>query len=310
MKISREQMIDQFSKAGYDMVRKHKYLPYQLRGSMASAESYWSALDAGGTMTDSVIVDPNGRYLPRKALTNKRDESLSFLAAMRDATSLGGRRLEEVLPHTRSIVYAGTILLNTILSRTGAAVGLMLTQGLEDYLLMEKGEGSWLGYSYSDRLHTVTHSHAEPLIPRRRVVGVQGRVDIFGQEVTPLRAEEVRRQARELVEQGADVIALVFMFSHLNPAHEQAAAAAIHEVYPQIPVVLSSQMAPTHKEYSRLASVVAQAYAGERARGPGLPRLRLYATCSWRHRTHQLPAALRVLRLRAHRRPVGGVLCW
>jgi acetone carboxylase beta subunit len=81
---------------------------------MASAESYWSALDAGGTMTDSVIVDPSGRYLPGKALTNKRDESLSFVAAMRDAASFGGRRLEEVLPHTRSIVYAGTILLNTI----------------------------------------------------------------------------------------------------------------------------------------------------------------------------------------------------
>lgn len=233
---------------------------------MSTAEYYWSALDAGGTMTDSVIVNPNGGYLAGKALTNKQNESQSFLAAMRDAASLGGRRLEELLPHTWSIVYAGTVLLNTLLSRTGAKVGLMLTQGLEDYLLMEKGEGAWLGYGYADRLHTATHWHAEPLIPRNRVAGVQERVDMFGREFIPIRPEEVKRKAREMVERGAEVIAVVFLFAHLNPAHEQAAAAAIREVYPQLPVVLSHEIAPTHKEYARLASVVAQAYAGERSR--------------------------------------------
>ncbi len=89
---------------------------------------------------------------------------------------------------------------------------------------------------------------------------------MFGQVVIPLRPDEVRRKAQDLIAQGAEVIAVVFMFAHLNPRHEQEAAAALAEVVPAVPVVLSSEMAPAHKEYPRLASVVAQAYAGDRAR--------------------------------------------
>lgn len=64
----------------------------------------------------------------------------------------------------------------------------------------------------------------------------------------------------------ASTIAVMFLFSHMNGAHEQRAAEIIAEEAPDLPVVLSSVLAPTHKEYTRLASVVAQAYAGERAR--------------------------------------------
>lgn len=226
----------------------------------------WIALDAGGTMTDAVIVDQQGNFLVGKHLTDKQDESMSFLGSIRDAVKAARRDLRPTLTESEVIVYAGTIMLNTLLSRTGAKVGLMVTQGFEDYLLMEKGEGGWLGYPYADRLHTVTHVHSEPAVPRSRIVGVQERLDMFGREVIPLRARQVEQKARELVAAGVEVIAVMFLFSHMNPAHEERAARAIRKVARGIPVVLSSAMAPTHKEYTRLASVIAQAYAGERAR--------------------------------------------
>ncbi len=230
------------------------------------ADSNWIALDAGGTMTDAVIVDPGGRFLVGKYLTNKQDESVSFIGSIADAAKADGRQLPDVLPDSEVIVYAGTIMLNTLLSKTGSAVGLLLTQGFEDYLLMEKAEGGWLGYPYSDRLHTVTHHHEDPVIPRNRVRGVQERIDLFGQVAVPLREDDVRAAARELAAAGVEAIGVMFLFSHMNPEHEQRAAAIIAEEAPGLPVVLSSAMAPTHKEYTRLASVVAQAYAGERAR--------------------------------------------
>ncbi|MSR14820.1 MAG: hydantoinase/oxoprolinase family protein [Gammaproteobacteria bacterium] len=226
----------------------------------------WIALDAGGTMTDAVVVDAQGQFLVGKFLTNKQNESISFLGAIKDAAATVGGTLRDTLSASEVVVYAGTIMLNTLLSRTGAKVGLMVTQGFEDYLLMEKGEGGWISYPYADRLHTVTHHHAEPTIPRNRVVGVQERLDMFGTLVIPLRVKDVQQKTRELLEAGAESIAVMFLFSHMNPLHEQAAAKIIRKIDKNIPIVLSSAMAPTHKEYTRLASVVAQAYAGERAR--------------------------------------------
>src|ERR1043166_8575732 len=108
---------------------------------MASHEPNWVALDAGGTMTDAVIVGGAGDFLVGKYLTNKQDESVSFIGSIADAAKTNRQRLEDVLPDSEVIVYAGTIMLNTLLSKTGSKVGLLLTQGFEDYLLMEKAEG-------------------------------------------------------------------------------------------------------------------------------------------------------------------------
>jgi acetone carboxylase beta subunit len=229
-------------------------------------ENNWVALDAGGTMTDAVVVDADGDFLVGKYLTNKQDESISFLGSIGDAAKTDGKTLRDTLSKSDVIVYAGTIMLNTLLSRTGMKVGLMVTQGFEDYLLMEKAEGGWLSYPYADRLHTVTHHHQDPNVPRQRIVGVQERLDMFGAEVIPISEERVAEGARSLIAAGAETIAVMFLFSHMNPAHERAAEKAIRTVSKDIPIVLSSSIAPTHKEYSRLASVVAQAYAGERAR--------------------------------------------
>ncbi|MGE4615970.1 MAG: hydantoinase/oxoprolinase family protein [Gammaproteobacteria bacterium] len=226
----------------------------------------WIALDAGGTLTDAVIVDKQGQFLVGKHLTNKQDESQSFLGAIRDATDTAARDLDQTLGASDVIVYAGTIMLNTLLSKTGAKVGLMVSQGFEDYLLMEKGEGAWISYPYSDRLHTVTHHHADPTIPRNRIVGIQGRLDMFGGEVIPLRKSDVEEKTRALIDQGAESIAVMFLFSHMDPVHERLARKLIRKIDKKIPIILSSEIAPTHKEYTRLSSVVAQAYAGERAR--------------------------------------------
>jgi acetone carboxylase, beta subunit len=226
----------------------------------------WIALDAGGTLTDSVIVDAKGRFLVGKYLTNKADESQSFIGAIKDGAATDNRSVDEMLRNSDVIIYAGTIMLNTLLSKTGAKVGLMVSQGFEDYLLMEKGEGGWISYPYTDRLHTVTHHHEDPAIPRNRIVGIQGRLDMFGTEVIPLRKKDVEERTKILIEAGSESIAVMFLFSHMNPEHEQLAKKIIRRVDKKIPIVLSSEIAPTHKEYTRLASVVAQAYAGERAR--------------------------------------------
>ena len=232
---------------------------------------HFVALDAGGTMTDAVIVDGAGTFMLGKALTDSADESASFLESLHDATALAGPSLGEVLGSSEGIVYAGTVMLNTLLTRSGQLVGLIVTRGMEDYLLMERGEGPWLALPYEGRLHSATHLHNMPYVPKRLVRGVRERIDMFGNVVVAMHEDEVRTAALHLLDAGAEVLAVVFVFSYLNMAHEQRAAEICREVMaegglPETPVVLSSEVSQTTKEYSRLVSVVAQAYAGERAR--------------------------------------------
>lgn len=233
-------------------------------------ERYFMALDAGGTMTDCVILSDSGRVSLGKALTNCGDESASFLDSVRDAVSYGNLGLDAVFSGASSIVYAGTIMLNTILSYSGQRVGLLVTRGMEDYLTQQRAEGSWLGLGYADRLHSVTHYNKPPYVPRRRVRGVQERVDATGRVVIPLRDAEVRRHVAELLTEDVQALGIVFVFAPLNPAHERRAKEIAEEMIREkgleVPVVTSSDLVPTLKEYTRLTSVVLQTYAAEPSR--------------------------------------------
>ncbi len=228
------------------------------------------ALDAGGTMTDCVIIDDAGRVSLGKALTDCADESTSFLDSARDAAAYGSLDLRGVFSQASSIIYAGTIMLNTILSYSGQRVGLLVTQGMEDYLTQQRAEGSWLGLSYADRLHSVTHYNKPPYVPRRRIRGVRERTDMTGRAVIPLRDEEVSRHVAELLGEGIQALGIVFVFASLNPAHEKRAKsiaeAMVRERGLDVAVVTSSELVPTLKEYTRLTSVVLQTYAAEPSR--------------------------------------------
>jgi N-methylhydantoinase A len=227
------------------------------------------SLDAGGTMTDAVIVDGEGNFTTGKALTTPGDESICFANSVQDAASYWGLGVGEVLSSVGSTIYSGTSMINTLLTRSGIRVGLITCKGFEDMVLMERGL-VWLGYSYQDRLHVVTHIHNEPLVPRNMVVGVEERTDMLGVPVIPLNEGEVERGAERLLDLGAEAIAVMFLYSHLNPTHERRAGEIVREVAERrgrdLMVVLSSDVAPIMREYSRLNSVLIQAYAAEPCR--------------------------------------------
>src|SRR5699024_11381015 len=103
----------------------------------------------------------------------------------RDATNLWGLNINKTFEELSVVLYSGTGMLNTLLSRTGQRLGLIVTRGMEDAVLMGRGLQSWAGYSYEDRLHAVTHAHPDPLVPRGRLRGVTWRVDNFGKVVIP-----------------------------------------------------------------------------------------------------------------------------
>src|SRR4051794_17831345 len=133
------------------------------------------AIDAGGTMTDTFIVDESGHFVVGKAQTTPEDEAEGLMNSAEDALRQWEISPEDGFPNIVSGVFSGTAMLNRLLSRNGLDVGVIVTKGQEDNLIMERGIQTYLGYSLADRLHIATHFHNEPIVPRSRVFGVRGR---------------------------------------------------------------------------------------------------------------------------------------
>ena len=184
--------------------------------------------------------------------------------------SFFGISLEALFSGVNVVLYSGTGMLNTLLSRTGRKLGLITTKGLEDMILMGRGLQAWADYSYADRLHAVTHHHPDPLVPRRRTHGVTERIDQFGDIVLPLYEHEVSAAAKKLIADKVDAICIMTIFSHVNPVHEKRIAEICREEIEKAGaatgVYTSHEVRPVIREQSRLNSVLIEAYATSRGR--------------------------------------------
>jgi acetone carboxylase beta subunit len=227
-------------------------------------------IDAGGTMTDTILVDADGHFKIGKSATTPKNEAEGFIASAEDAAEAWGLSLEELFSGVGVVLYSGTGMLNTLLSRTGRKLGLITTKGMEDMILMGRGLQAWADYSYADRLHAVTHAHPDPLVPRRRTHGVTERIDQFGDIILPLYEHEARAAARRLITDKVDAICIMTIFSHVNPAHEKRIAEIcrqeIAKAGADIAVHASHEVRPVIREQSRLNSVLIEAYATSRGR--------------------------------------------
>jgi acetone carboxylase, beta subunit len=244
------------------------------------------AIDAGGTMTDTFVVDDAGSFVVGKAQTTPEDESLGFMESSRDALEQWNLVPEGAFGQVASGIYSGTAMLNRLLSRQGLEIGAIVTAGQEDYLRIERGIQTYLGYSYSDRLHLATHYHNPPLVPRERVKGVRGRIDVLGAEVLPLREDDVRQAAAELLDAGVQGICVCLLFSYRNAEHEIRVGEILAEEAAKRPmtpdgkpgeaegaggraphIFLSSELYPMRRDLPRLNSTLVEAYAAEPSRG-------------------------------------------
>ncbi len=231
------------------------------------------SIDAGGTMTDTFLMDSNGEFTVGKAKTTPDDESRGFVKSSQDALETWGLSVEDAFPNLVSVVYSGTAMLNRLVERESEVnVGILTTGGMEDTLRMGRGRQSYTGFSYSDRLHVNTHKHPEPLIPRNRIRGVRERIDVKGNELIPLESyeDDVRQGVNDLLDQNVEEIAVMFLHSYQEDKHEQRAKEIAEEVIDErgadASVMLSSEYYPTLKELGRLNTLVAEAFAAEPSR--------------------------------------------
>jgi len=208
---------------------------------------YLVASDAGGTMTDVIIVDEKGRFVIGKAPTTPHDESIGYMESFEEALTywdLGGDG-RTIAENTETAIYTGTAMLNTLINMNGLTTGLIVTRGFEDMIIQGRGSQSFIGADWSEIVHMQYRKHRTPLVPRKLTRGVTERIDMFGQPVIPMYEHDAKKAAEDLVALGVQSIAIVFLNSFANPAHERRCAEIAAKVVKasgrDIPVVVSSE---------------------------------------------------------------------
>jgi len=206
------------------------------------------AVDIGGTFVDAIAFDPTtGDVQLHKASTTPADPTQGVLAAV------GG--LELPLTDVGTFVHGTTLGLNAILQRRGARVGLITNDGFRDILEVARAnvpDSSMYDFSYLG---------PPPIARRRHRYGVPCRLDAQGVELIPLDEELVAQAADELVlVHGLSSIAICFLHSYRNPAHEHRAAEIIRERHPQVQVSASVDISREYREYERTSTAVLDAY--------------------------------------------------
>ncbi|MED5261900.1 MAG: hydantoinase/oxoprolinase family protein [Myxococcota bacterium] len=235
---------------------------------------YLVACDAGGTMTDVIIVDEEGRSVIGKAPTSPQDESIGYMESFWEALEYMGISQEEGADFGKSVetaIYTGTSMLNTVINMSGYKTGILATKGFEDIISQGRGKQTFIGAQWSEITHMQYRKHRIPLVPSQLSRGVTERIDMFGTPVIPMYEHEVREGARSLIaDEEVEAIAIIFLQSFVNPMHEDRAAEICREVMKEVgrEVVLevSNKVAPTTREISRANATVVQAYASDPAR--------------------------------------------
>lgn len=210
--------------------------------------SYRVSMDIGGTFTDIVAYDQHaGTYAATKASTTPGNLSKGVIAGLESVV--------EDLSHIEFLVHGTTQGLNAFLERRGVPVLLLTTAGIEDTYHIARG--------HRLELYNAQYRKPLPLIPRKDVTGVAGRLDSQGHELIPLDEVAVRRAARRAAEEGYGAVAVAFLFSYKNPSHElRAQEILLEELGEDFTVSLSHQAAKEWREYERTSSAVVEAYTG------------------------------------------------
>ena len=206
-------------------------------------------IDIGGTFTDLVLLDEGtGAVRFGKTLTTHGDPTDGLVAGMREVLAAAGASAADVT----NVVHGTTLVTNAVIERRGAKTALVTTAGFRDVLEL----GRELRYDIYD----LAIEMPEPLVPRDLRFDVTERVDAQGRVRTPLDEDELIRISDGLVEAGVESVAVVFLHSYANPAHERRAAEVLRGRHPDLYVSLSSDVMPEIREYERTSATAMNAF--------------------------------------------------
>ena len=204
-------------------------------------------VDIGGTFTD-VVLEGNTEIFSIKVLTTYDAPENAILDGLAQVCGKADINAGDIT----QIIHGTTLATNALIERRGAKTALITTEGFRDVIEM-RTESRFEQYDLNLTL-------PEPLLPRQRRYTVRERVGADGDVLLPLRRTDIENLAGELAVAGYDSVAVGFLHSYLNPAHERLVRDVLSQKLPNAMVSLSSDVSPQMREYERFNTTIANAY--------------------------------------------------
>src|SRR6195256_2336972 len=206
-------------------------------------------VDVGGTHTDLVLLNvASGELMVEKVASTPKNPSLGVLNGIERFVARG------VAPEAIDFFAHGTtVTTNALLEMRGAKVGLLITKGFRAIQEVQ-------GQARDGNLFDYFYAKAIPIAPQSLTHEIPERSDYGGNVLVPLDQDAVRRAARGLRDAGVQSVAVCYLFSFMNPAHEAKTRSIIAQEAPDISVSLSSEVLPRLREWARLSTTLVNAY--------------------------------------------------
>lgn len=207
------------------------------------------ASDVGGTFTDSVAYDMTTRRITvAKVSTTPRNQALGTADGLRLALAQQGATGAQV----DYVGHGMTTATNAVIQRSGAVTALLTNRGFRDLLL--------IGRQNRPSLFDITIVQPEPLVPRNLCFVAGGRIGPDGTEIAPLDEGDVHAAAAAMAAAGVATVAILFLHSYRNPAHERRAKAILEAALPGVSVCASTDISAEFREFERGSTTVLNAY--------------------------------------------------
>lgn len=206
------------------------------------------ACDIGGTFTDLVVQTGEGVPHVRKVASTPDAPGRAVVTGLHALLADLGLTLADV----GEVVHGTTVGSNIILQKKGPKTGLVTTFGFRDVLE--------IGRIRTPNMFDLTWDKPLPLVPRRYRLEVQERISADGSVVVPLDEDDVIAAGKRFCDEGVEAVAVCFLHSYVNPAHEQRARDIFRAEFPELLVTTSCDVLPEMKEYERTSTTVVNAY--------------------------------------------------
>jgi len=221
------------------------------RRRSSAGGGYQLGVDVGGTFTDLLLIEEaSGQTYTAKVPSTPDDSSRGVLNGIERICGIAGIEPSAI----GSVMHGTTVATNTVLTGSGARVGLVTTKGYKQTLQIARsyvpgGLGGWVIFNKSD-----------PLSPLELTIEADERMGAKGEIVEPLNEEALRRDLQSLQGSGIEAMTVSLMNAYTNGATEQRVRRIIEEILPGVPVSISSEVVPEMYEYERTETTVVNSY--------------------------------------------------
>jgi len=214
-------------------------------------------IDVGGTFTDLIYLGSDGSIVMDKTPSTLDDQSRGVMTGLGQLADRAGVDLATFCREVDLIVHGTTTADNTMIETDGAQVGLLVTEGHRDEIEMRR--------VHKEQIWDPAYPAPFPIARRRHRIPIAERMDHNGQVLLELDIDAVRAGVRRLRAMGCDSLAIMFLFSYVNPDHERTAAGIVAEEWPELGhLSLSHQVMAKGPEFERVSTTLVNAYVAPR----------------------------------------------